>query len=52
MPLTLEEREDFGEKGDRENLAKKYMEIVRERKGLFTTKKIVEDAEKQKNIRN
>ena len=32
VPSTEEELEDLGEKADRENLAKKYMESVRKRK--------------------
>jgi ribosome assembly protein 1 len=51
IPFTADELEDLGEKADRENLAKKYMDAVRERKGLTTTKKLVEDGEKQKNLR-
>lgn len=47
----MHELEDLGERADRENLAKKYMDTVRERKGLGTTKKLVEDGEKQKNLR-
>lgn len=32
MPTTLEELEDLGEKSDRDNVAKKYMDAVRIRK--------------------
>lgn len=32
MPTTEEELEDLGEKADRENIAKKYMDAVRRRK--------------------
>lgn len=32
VPTTLEELEDLGEKSDRENVAKKYMDAVRTRK--------------------
>ena len=32
VPRTEEELEDLGEKGDRENVAKKYMDAVRKRK--------------------
>lgn len=32
VPTTSDEIEDLGEKADRENLAKKYMEIIRKRK--------------------
>ncbi|CAG8439651.1 10899_t:CDS:10 [Ambispora gerdemannii] len=51
VPTTEEELEDLGEKSDRENLAKKYMEKVRKRKGMFVEKKIVEHAEKQRTIK-
>ncbi|PWN49402.1 elongation factor Tu GTP-binding domain-containing protein 1-like protein [Violaceomyces palustris] len=52
VPRTEEELEDLGEKGDRENVAKKYMDEVRKRKGLFVTKRIVEAAEKQRNLKS
>lgn len=32
VPTTQEELEDLGEKGERENVAKKYMDAVRRRK--------------------
>nr|CAG8601725.1 19_t:CDS:10 [Entrophospora candida] len=51
VPTTEEELEDLGEKSDRENLAKKYMEGVRKRKGMSTDKKIVEHAEKQRTLK-
>ncbi|KAF9365641.1 Cytoplasmic GTPase/eEF2-like protein (ribosomal biogenesis) [Mortierella sp. NVP85] len=51
VPNTLEELEDLGEKADRENVAKKYMDAVRKRKGLFVEQKIVEHAEKQRTLR-
>ena len=51
MPTTEEELEDLGEKADRMNLAKSYMDAVRERKGLFVDKKIVEFAEKQRTLK-
>ncbi|KAJ3019320.1 UNVERIFIED_CONTAM: Cytoplasmic GTPase/eEF2-like protein (ribosomal biogenesis) [Siphonaria sp. JEL0065] len=51
VPTTQEELEDLGEKADRENVAKKYMEAVRKRKGLFVEKKIVEHAEKQRTMK-
>ncbi|TPX60007.1 hypothetical protein PhCBS80983_g02070 [Powellomyces hirtus] len=50
-PSTIEELEDLGDKADRENLAKKYMEGVRKRKGMLVAKKIVEDAEKQRTLK-
>lgn len=36
VPTTEEELEDLGEKSDRENLAKRYMETVRKRKVNYT----------------
>ncbi|PKC16858.1 P-loop containing nucleoside triphosphate hydrolase protein [Rhizophagus irregularis] len=51
VPTTEEELEDLGEKSDRENLAKRYMETVRKRKGMFIDKKIVEHAEKQRTLK-
>ncbi|KAJ1330012.1 hypothetical protein BSLG_009800 [Batrachochytrium salamandrivorans] len=52
VPTTEEELEDLGEKADRDNLAKKYMDAVRKRKGMFTEKKMIEHAEKQKTLKN
>ncbi|KAJ1797709.1 Cytoplasmic GTPase/eEF2-like protein (ribosomal biogenesis), partial [Coemansia sp. RSA 2399] len=40
VPTTEEELEDLGEKADRENEAKRYMDKVRKRKGLFVERKI------------
>ncbi|CAG8449795.1 15490_t:CDS:10 [Acaulospora morrowiae] len=51
VPTTEEELEDMGEKADRENLAKKYIESVRKRKGMSIDKKIVEHAEKQRTLK-
>ncbi|KAJ6509004.1 translation elongation factor 2 [Mycena sanguinolenta] len=51
VPTTEEELEDLGEKADRANVAKGYMDAVRERKGLFVDKKIVEFAEKQRTLK-
>ena len=52
VPRTEEELEDLGEKGDRENIAKKYMDTVRKRKGLFTDRRIVASAEKQRTMKS
>ncbi|KAI3482641.1 hypothetical protein L1887_54645 [Cichorium endivia] len=52
VPRTEEELEDLGEKGDKENVAKKYMDAVRKRKGLFVTQRIVEAAEKQRTLKS
>lgn len=51
VPQTEEELEDFGEKGDRERISKKYVDAVRARKGLLVVKKVVGDAEKQKTLK-
>ncbi len=52
VPFTEDELEDLGELADRENLAKKYMDGVRERKGLEVKgKRLVKDAEKQKTLK-
>jgi ribosome assembly protein 1 len=51
VPRTEEEIEDLGEKADRENVAKRYVDKVRQRKGLFISRKVVESAEKQKTLK-
>lgn len=52
VPFTEDQLEDLGELADRENLAKKYVDGVRKRKGLFVAgKKLVESAEKQKTLK-
>ncbi|KAF9629564.1 Translation elongation factor EFG/EF2 [Lasiodiplodia theobromae] len=52
VPWTEEEIEDLGELADKENVAKRYMESVRRRKGLFIKEKIVRDAEKQRTLKS
>jgi ribosome assembly protein 1 len=51
VPTTEEELEDLGEKADRANIARGYMDAVRKRKGLFVEQKIVEFAEKQRTLK-
>jgi ribosome assembly protein 1 len=52
VPFTEEEMEDLGEHGDRENVAKRYMDGVRRRKGLLVEgRKVARDAEKQKTLK-
>jgi ribosome assembly protein 1 len=51
VPTTEEELEDLGEKADKENIAKGYMDKVRVRKGMFVNRKIVEMAEKQRTLK-
>ncbi|KAM5170895.1 elongation factor-like GTPase 1 isoform 2-T3 [Mantella aurantiaca] len=50
VPTTEEEYLHFGEKADSENQARKYMNSVRKRKGLYVDEKIVEHAEKQRTL--
>jgi ribosome assembly protein 1 len=52
VPKTEEELEEFGEQGNTAlpNIAKQYIDQVRKRKGLMLDKKIVENAEKQRNL--
>jgi ribosome assembly protein 1 len=51
VPFTEEELEDLGEKADKENVARRYVDKVRSRKGLAVKKKVVESAEKQKTLK-
>ncbi|KAF2765822.1 P-loop containing nucleoside triphosphate hydrolase protein [Teratosphaeria nubilosa] len=51
VPRTEEELEDLGEKADRENVARRYVDAVRQRKGLAVQKKVVESAEKQATMK-
>ncbi|KAH7926455.1 P-loop containing nucleoside triphosphate hydrolase protein [Leucogyrophana mollusca] len=51
VPTTEEELEDLGEKADRSNVAKGYMDGVRERKGMFVDRKLVQFAEKQRTLK-
>lgn len=51
VPFTEEELEDLGEKADRENVAKRYVDKVRDRKGLAVKRKVVEAAEKQRTLK-
>lgn len=53
VPKTEEELEDLGEYGDRENVAKKYVDGVRRRKGLLVkgSRGVGRDAEKQRNLK-
>jgi len=52
VPWTEEELEDLGETADRENVAKRYVDNVRKRKGLFVSdKRAATNAEKQKTLK-
>ncbi|XP_048583443.1 elongation factor-like GTPase 1 isoform X2 [Nematostella vectensis] len=51
VPSTEEEYMHFGEKADSENRARKYMNSIRRRKGLYVEEKTVEHAEKQRTLK-
>lgn len=51
VPTTVEELEDLGEKSDRANIAKGYVDGVRRRKGMWVEQKMVESAEKQRTLK-
>ncbi|VEU20249.1 DEKNAAC101191 [Brettanomyces naardenensis] len=51
VPATEEELVELGEVADKENVARKYMNTVRKRKGLFVDEKVVENAEKQRTLK-
>lgn len=51
VPATVEELEDLGELADKENVAKRYMDRVRRRKGLVVQGRKLVDAEKQKTLK-
>jgi len=51
VPFTEDQLEDLGELADKENVAKRYMDGVRRRKGLLVREMLVKDAEKQKTLK-
>lgn len=51
VPTTEEELEELGDTADRENIARKHMNAIRRRKGLFVDEKIVQNAEKQRTLK-
>lgn len=51
VPHTVEELEDLGTFAERENVARKYMNTIRRRKGLFVNEKVVKNAEKQRTLK-
>lgn len=50
VPTTEEELLHYGEKADSENIARRHMNAVRRRKGLYVEEKTVEHAEKQRTL--
>lgn len=52
VPFTEEQMEDLGEFGDKENVAKRYMDRVRRKKGMLVEGRTVAlSAEKQKTLK-
>ncbi|KAJ2905767.1 Cytoplasmic GTPase/eEF2-like protein (ribosomal biogenesis) [Zalerion maritima] len=52
VPFTEDDLEDLGELADKENVAKRYMDKVRKRKGLLVEgRNVKRDAEKQKTLK-
>jgi ribosome assembly protein 1 len=52
VPFTEDDLEDLGELADKENVAKRYMDGVRRRKGLLVEgRHVATDAEKQKTLK-
>ena len=51
VPTTEEELEELGDIADRENIARKHMNAIRRRKGLFVDEKIIQKAEKQRTLK-
>ena len=50
LPLEIQATFRFSPQADSENVARKYMNDVRKRKGLKVEEKIVEFAEKQRTL--
>lgn len=50
IPATEEELEEWGDTDVTPNIARKYMNYVRKRKGLLIEEKIVQAAEKQRTL--
>ncbi|CCD25641.1 GTPase RIA1 NDAI_0F03230 [Naumovozyma dairenensis CBS 421] len=51
VPTTEEELEELGDTADRENIARKHMNAIRRRKGLFIEEKVIQNAEKQRTLK-
>jgi ribosome assembly protein 1 len=52
VPCTEDDLEDLGELADKENVAKRYMDAVRRKKGLLVEgRNVATDAEKQKTLK-
>lgn len=51
VPFTEDELEDLGELADKENVAKRYMDTIRKRKGLYVQGAKARKAEKQRTLK-
>lgn len=51
VPTTEEELEEMGKTADKENIARKHMNNIRRKKGLFVDEKVIENAEKQRTLK-
>ncbi|CAI4050027.1 hypothetical protein N7582_004812 [Saccharomyces uvarum] len=51
VPTTEEELEEQGDTADKENIARRHMNAIRRRKGLFIEEKVIENAEKQRTLK-
>lgn len=51
VPTTEEELEELGDTADRENIARKHMNMIRRRKGLFIDEKVIQNPEKQRTLK-
>lgn len=51
VPTTEEELEELGEFAERENVARKYMNQIRRKKGMFVDEKVIKNAEKQRTLK-
>lgn len=51
VPTTEEELEEMGDTADKENIARKHMNSIRRKKGLFIDEKVIENAEKQRTLK-
>ncbi|CDO93636.1 unnamed protein product [Kluyveromyces dobzhanskii CBS 2104] len=51
VPNTEEELEEMGEFADKENVARRHMNTIRRKKGLFIDEKVIQNAEKQRTLK-
>lgn len=51
VPTTEEELEELGELGDKENIALRYVNGIRKRRGLPVHAKLIENAERQRTMK-